>query len=168
MNEKLFFILFNFANKTETRKKFIIYFANFTYKLFFYGYIITFFYLIFNIKKYGYIVFLKYLIIPIIAFLIARILRITIKAKRPFEKMNIKNLISHKGGNSFPSNHSTSAMVLAISIGYIFNFLFIPLIIFAIITGILRIMCGLHYPIDVFFGFFIGYFFGYFGFFILF
>ncbi len=168
MNEKLFFLLFNFANKTQTRKKYIILLSKITYKLFFYLYIITFFYLIFNAKKYGQITFFKYLIIPIIAFFVARILRITIKARRPFEKFNIESLLPHKRGNSFPSNHSTSAMVLAISIGYIFKFLLIPLIILAIIAGILRIMCGLHYPIDVFFGFFIGCFFGYCGFFILF
>lgn len=168
MNEKLFFILFNFSNKTENRKKIIVLLTKFTCKLFFYAYVITFFYLIFNIQKYGYLIILKYLIIPMFAFFIARILRITIKAKRPFEKMNIKSLIYHKGGNSFPSNHSTSAMVLAISIGYIFNFLLVPLIILALITGILRIMCGVHYPIDVFFGFIIGYFLGYYGFFTLF
>lgn len=165
MNEKLFFILFNFANKSEIRKRFIVLLINFTQKLFFFSYIITFFYILF--KQYNFIIILKYLCVPFFAFLIARILRIILKIKRPFEKFNLKSLIYHKGGNSFPSNHSTSAMVLAFSIGYIFNFFIVFLIIFAIITGVLRIMAGLHYPTDVLMGFFIGFCFGYFGFFIL-
>ena len=82
--------------------------------------------------------------------------------------MEIKSLIYHKGGNSFPSNHSTSAMVLAMALGHIFPLFIFCFIILAIITGTLRIMAGVHYPIDVLAGLFIGFVFGYLGFFILF
>lgn len=168
MNQKLFEILFYFANKTEYRKKTIIFLTKLTCNLFFILYILCFIYLIFNFKNYSYIEILKYIFIPLFTFLVARTIRINVKAKRPFENMKIKSLILHKGGNSFPSNHSASAMVLAITLGNFFPSLFFMLIILAILTGILRIMVGVHYPIDVLGGFLIGLCFGYIGFFILF
>ena len=82
--------------------------------------------------------------------------------------MNIVSLVKHKGGNSMPSNHSASAMVLAISLTYIIPQYAMVFIILAIITGVFRIIAGLHYPIDVLFGFFIGILIGVLGFFILF
>lgn len=168
MNEKIFNILFNFANKGEFRKKIIVFLTKFTCDLFFIMYLIGGIYLIINFNKYGYTELFRYIFVPFIAFLTARIIRNKIKAKRPFEKMEIKSLIYHKGGNSFPSNHSTSAMVLAMALGYLFPLFIFYFIILAIITGILRIMAGVHYPIDVLMGLFIGFVFGYLGFFILF
>lgn len=168
MNEKIFNILFNFANKNEFTKKITRFLTKFTCDLFFIMYLIGGIYLLINFKKYGYTELFKYIFIPFIAFLTARIIRNTIKAKRPFEKMEIKSLIYHKGGNSFPSNHSTSAMVLAMALGHIFPLFIFGFIILAIITGVLRIMAGVHYPIDILAGLMIGFGFGYLGFFILF
>ena len=67
-----------------------------------------------------------------------------------------------------PSNHSASAMVLALALIYILPQYFIFFIILAIITGIFRVIAGLHYPIDVLFGFLLGFLIGGLGFFILF
>ncbi|MDE6181620.1 MAG: phosphatase PAP2 family protein [Eubacteriales bacterium] len=54
------------------------------------------------------------------------------------------------------------------ALGYLFPLFIFYFVILAIITGILRIMVGVHYPIDVLMGLFIGFVFGYLGFFILF
>lgn len=167
MNQKIFNILFNFANKNKFTKRTVVLLTKFTCDLFFIMYLIGILYLLINFNKYGFFVLFQYLFIPFISFFTARLLRKNINAKRPFEKTNIKSLVYHKGGNSFPSNHSTSAMVLAIALGYIFPFFMFLFVFLAIITGILRIMAGLHYPIDVIAGLLIGFLFGYLGFFIL-
>ena len=165
LNQKIFDILFNFGNK---HKKLTIFITIYSCYLFFIMYLIGYFYIFFNFHQYGYKTLVKYILVPLITIIIAKILRKKIKSKRPFEKMNITSLVKHKGGNSMPSNHSASAMVLAISLTYIIPQYAMFFIILAIITGVFRIIAGLHYPIDVLFGFFIGILIGVLGFFILF
>ncbi len=165
LNQKIFDILFNFGNK---HKKLTIFITIYSCYLFFIMYLIGYFYIFFNFKQYGYKTLVKYILVPLITIIIAKILRKKINSKRPFEKMNIVSLVKHKGGNSMPSNHSASAMVLAISLTYIIPQYAMVFIILAIITGVFRIIAGLHYPIDVLFGFFIGILIGVLGFFILF
>ncbi len=165
LNQKIFDILFNFGNK---HKKLTIFTTIYSCYLFFIMYLIGYFYIFFNFKQYGYKTLVKYILVPLITIIIAKILRKKINSKRPFEKMNIVSLVKHKGGNSMPSNHSASAMVLAISLTYIIPQYAMVFIILAIITGVFRIIAGLHYPIDVLFGFFIGILIGVLGFFILF
>lgn len=165
LNQKLFDILFTFGNK---HKKLTIFITIYSCYLFFIMYLIGYFYIFLNFNKYRYKTLLKYILIPLITIIIAKILRKNINSKRPFEKMNIISLVKHKGGNSMPSNHSASAMILAISLTYIFPKYSVFFIILALITGIFRIIAGLHYPIDVLFGFFIGITIGILGFYILF
>lgn len=165
INQEIFDRLFYFGNR---HKKLTVFVTIFSCYLFFILYALGYLYIFFNFNKFGYIDVLKYMLIPLATIVVAKILRKKINAKRPFEKMNIKSIVKHKGGNSLPSNHSASAMVLAISLTYIFPKGFYVFFILAMITGISRIMAGLHYPIDVLCGFILGAFMGIFGFFILF
>ncbi len=99
---------------------------------------------------------LKYIFIPIFALIISCFMRKVINNKRPFEVFSIEPIVSHKKGNSTPSNHSTSAMVISFALVFISE-LFKPYIfILAIITGISRIMAGIHYPFDVVLGLCLG------------
>lgn len=161
MNQKIFNILFSFGNK---HKKTTIFTTIFSCYLFFAMYTTGFIYILFNYTKYN---IFKYIFVPLVTIIIAKIIRKILKAKRPFEKMNIKSLVYHKGGGSMPSNHSASAMVLALALSYITPHLFFVYFCLALITGISRIMAGLHYPIDVFFGFLLGFCVGILGFFII-
>ncbi len=165
LNEKLFDILFSFGNR---HKKLTVFTTIYSCYLFFIMYLMGFIHILLNFHIYTYKDLLKYLIIPLITIIIAKILRKKINSKRPFERLNIKSLVKHKGGNSMPSNHSASAMVLALALGYVFPSYLMLFIILAIITGVSRITAGLHYPIDVLFGFMIGITTGVLGFFILF
>ncbi|WP_317368076.1 phosphatase PAP2 family protein [uncultured Tyzzerella sp.] len=165
LNQKIFDILFKFGNK---HKKLTVFTTIYSCYLFFIMYIMGYIYIIYNIHKFGYKILIKYAFVPLVTIIIAKILRKKIKAKRPFEKLNITSLVAHKGGNSMPSNHSASAMVLALALTYILPQYFIFFIILAIITGVFRILAGLHYPIDVLFGFILGLIIGILGFFILF
>ena len=165
LNQKLFNILFNFGNK---HKKLTVFTTIYSCYLFINMYLMGYFYIFFIFNKFGYKTLIKYIFIPLITIIVAKILRKNINSKRPFEKLNIVSLVKHKGGNSMPSNHSASAMVLALALIYILPQYFIFFIILAIITGIFRVIAGLHYPIDVLFGFLLGFFIGGLGFFILF
>lgn len=167
INQEIFDMLFRFANKNEYRKKIVILINIYSSHIFFLLYILGFIYILFNFNKFCYIDLLKYLFVPFIAIFISKIIRKNINTRRPFEILNIQSLVQHEGGNSMPSNHSVSAMVLAIAFIYIAPKYKIIFIVLAIITGMSRIMAGLHYPIDVIFGFLIGISIGVLGFFVL-
>ena len=165
LNQKLFNILFNFGNK---HKKITILITKGSCYLFFILYFLGYNYILLNFHKYNYNDILKYTFVPLLTIIIAKIIRKKINSKRPFEKMDIISLIKHKGGGAMPSNHATSSMVLAISFMYILPKYSILYIILAILTGISRIMAGLHYPIDILTGFLLGIATGLLGFYILF
>ncbi len=165
INQKMFDTLFRFGNKY---KRVTVFTTIFSCYLFFSMYLIGYIHIFLNFKAYGYKGLLRYVLTPFITIIIAKILRKKINSKRPFEEMNIKSLVKHKGGNSMPSNHSASAMVLAIALTYIIPKYFLFFIILALITGVSRVMAGIHYPIDIFFGLLLGLIIGFLGFFILF
>lgn len=89
------------------------------------------------------------IICPLISFCLVTILRKIFNRKRPYEKMNIKPLVKHKQGESFPSRHTVSAFAIAFAC-LRFNFLLgIIMIVIATIIACSRILCGVHYISDV-------------------
>jgi undecaprenyl-diphosphatase len=73
------------------------------------------------------------------------------RRSRPFEEEGVLPLLPHEGGGSFPSNHATGAMALAMGCFYVPGY---HLILFTL-AGFLcvsRVYCGLHYVTDVWFG----------------
>ena len=86
---------------------------------------------------------------PLIAFITVTILRKLINRKRPYEYMNITPLVSHKKGQSFPSRHTLSAMIIALVTLDIHMTLGIIMIILASLIGICRILAGVHHISDV-------------------
>ena len=57
---------------------------------------------------------------------------------------------------SFPSGHSTTAMASALVVGFLAPRFFRLVLIVAVMTGISRIVIGMHYPTDVVAGFAVG------------
>ena len=88
-------------------------------------------------------------------------LRTLINRERPYELLPITPLI-HKDtrGRSFPSNHTASAFVLAITALSLSPALFAVMLILAFLTGLSRLAAGLHWPEDVLAGALLGCFFG--------
>lgn len=68
------------------------------------------------------------------------------------------NLLVKKGGKfSFPSNHASNSMVLAVVIGYFWRPVLPYLFGLSILIGFTRVYVGVHYPFDVVAGWVFGY-----------
>ncbi len=95
----------------------------------------------------------KYLGVPLLLICTSIALRKIIKRPRP---ANSKK----RGQNSFPSNHSASAIIIAGACCFApvapLPFIGVMLFCLALLTGLSRVACGLHYPADVLAGFLLG------------
>ena len=92
---------------------------------------------------------LSTIIKPSLSFITVTIFRKIINRKCPYEKMNIKPLLSHKSGESFPSRHTVSAFSIALACLKINILLGNIMLILAIFVSLSRILCGVHYISDV-------------------
>ncbi|MGI5988923.1 MAG: phosphatase PAP2 family protein [Lachnospiraceae bacterium] len=94
--------------------------------------------------------FLKELLIPAALFVTVSLLRKIVDFKRPYSVYPIKSLVSkQKTGESFPSRHSASAVIIAAA-GCFFSVpLGIILFIAALLVSATRLLSGVHFPLDV-------------------
>ncbi len=92
---------------------------------------------------------LSTLLRPLSAFIFVTIIRKIINRKRPYESMNIQPLIQHKSGESLPSRHALSAMIIAFVCIDINIYLGIMMFVLAVIICLSRIIAGVHYISDV-------------------
>jgi undecaprenyl-diphosphatase len=93
----------------------------------------------------------------IFAYIIATIAKSFIVSPRPFLFFeNVKPLFLHGGMDSFPSGHATFFGALALSLFFIHKRIGILYIFVALIVCLARVAAGVHFPIDIFFGFIFG------------
>ena len=100
---------------------------------------------------------LRALLVPGISFVLVSIFRYLLNAPRPYEVTGTEPIIKRKGsGKSFPSRHTFSVFVIAVTVFY-----FWP--VAGIITGLagallatVRVLGGVHYVRDVIAGAAIG------------
>ncbi|PKM66613.1 MAG: hypothetical protein CVU95_10045 [Firmicutes bacterium HGW-Firmicutes-2] len=94
-------------------------------------------------------ILIPFLVGPLLSLLSVVIIRHFVKRERPFVMYAIEPLISHDKGPSFPSKHGTSAFAIAFAIFWIHPLIGGVAIVLALLTGISRIMVGVHYPSDI-------------------
>lgn len=148
MNEQLFFYLFglseiNFISQVS------IFLHNFTYPILFLILLSCFFLK----RKLFSIIFL--FSSGFLAWLFARLLKYIFLEPRPFVSLDITPLVIEKGF-SFPSEHASVFLALAVSMFFINKKLGYILTILAVLMGLSRVVLGVHYPIDILFGFVLG------------
>lgn len=95
--------------------------------------------------------------ISVLSWFIASLLKGFILAPRPFMVFeNFRPLFVHGGMDSFPSGHAMFFGALATSVFFYHKRLGAFLFVLAIIISLARVVSGIHYPIDIFFGLLFG------------
>ena len=165
MNEAIFFFFYNLAHQSKIFDKIVVFFAEI------FPYIIILLAVLFLSRRFSrdpdpqasglfnkkwkefFLVFAS----SGLAWLIAKVLKILFHTLRPFLALPDVHPLFIKTTFSFPSEHTTFFMALAVSIffmhkkvGYVFMF-------FALIIGLSRIIAGVHFPIDILGGFILGF-----------
>jgi|SRR3989344_2178935 len=92
----------------------------------------------------------------VFAWIIARILKLLLRAERPFEIFPDMTNLFPEPGYSFPSGHATFFAAIAISIFLLHRRAGSAFIFFALLVGVARIIIGVHFPIDILGGFVLG------------
>lgn len=87
----------------------------------------------------------------VIAFGILFILSKLFISERPFVHHTVTQLIAHAANQSFPSDHTTGAMTVALALLAFTRFKRVGwlLVVVASLIGFSRIFVGVHYPLDV-------------------
>lgn len=144
LDEKIFLLLFK--QMKDNRIAYVIRLvALYASKVFLVTYVLLMLWLAVNRA----FMLLPYLLGPALSLLSVIVIRRFVNRKRPFEIFGFEPLIEHETGCSFPSKHGTSAFAIAIAMMWVHPLLGCIGILFAVLTGISRIMVGVHYPSDI-------------------
>lgn len=93
---------------------------------------------------------LRALIVPATVFCGITIMRMIINAKRPYEVYAFDPLVNKKTkGKSFPSRHTASAFIIALTFLKYETNLGILMLVIAVMIALVRIITGVHFVRDV-------------------
>ena len=91
-----------------------------------------------------------FIVIPGGSFALLSIVRGQLDYARPYEEWAIKPLIPREGqGESMPSRHVFSAVMIALCVWLVQWWLGLILLVLALALAIIRVIGGVHYPRDV-------------------
>ncbi len=94
--------------------------------------------------------FLQALLVPAICFIAVSALRKIINRARPYETLDIDPVIKkNTQGKSFPSRHTFSMAMIAMTWLYWYLPVGLILLVFTVGMALVRVMGGVHYPSDV-------------------
>jgi undecaprenyl-diphosphatase len=85
-----------------------------------------------------------------LAFALAQILARASDERRPFQDHPVHQLLAHSPGVSMPSDHATAAFTIGFGVLVFLNRRAgLALTAAALLIGVARVWCGLHYPGDI-------------------
>lgn len=152
MNKRLFFCAYNTARQNKAVGKVAVFLASHTNKIYAIVYCIGVLYAFFQSSN----LFFRFIFVPFICMVYNTVLRKILNRPRPFNELNIESLIEHDDKGSCPSNHSAGAMVISVAWYSISPIIGVGLTVLAVLTGVSRVMTGVHYPLDVALGWAVG------------
>ena len=93
------------------------------------------------------------ILVPGFVFLAGTLLRAKLNFPRPYEQPGFTPLVEKETrGKSFPSRHALSAAVLAAVWLYFYPAVGIVMIVVTLLICVLRVLAGVHFPLDVIVG----------------
>lgn len=164
MNNFLFFSLHNLANQNIFFDKLIIFIAEpFSNLIILFTFLFLLIHHEVNFKKqnfkenlYKMKEILYVFFVGASAYISSVVLKGIFNRLRPFEvHQNVVQLFEETT-SAFPSSHAAFYMALGISVYFIHKKVGSVLIFFALIIGIVRIIAGVHYPVDILGGYVLG------------
>lgn len=103
----------------------------------------------------------KAVLVPSVSFVIVTVIRSKINRLRPYEAWSIRPLIQKDTkGQSMPSRHVFSSVIISMTILYLNKPLGIFFLIVSFLEACIRVIAGLHYVSDVLVGYILGILFG--------
>ena len=146
---EFFKLINNLANKNMILDKTMIFFSQYVPYIYMSAIVIVF---ILGIKQnkceYRKIAF-STVVITVINLILNLIIRSVFYVDRPFVHNRVNLLLPHDAASSFPSNHATGTMSIALGLGKYNRILGVIMTIVSIIVGFSRVYVGHHYPMDV-------------------
>ena len=149
MNMELFGIINNLANKNTILDKIMIFFSEYGPYIFMAAIVIVFILGLKEKKCENRKIAVSSVIITVINLIINLIVRSIFHVDRPFIHNKVNLLLPHDSASSFPSNHATGAMSIALGLEKYNKLLSRILTILSIIIGFSRVYVGHHYPTDI-------------------
>lgn len=149
MNMELFRIINNLDNKNTILDKIMIFFSEYGPYISMAAIVIVF---ILGLKQKNCEnrkIAVSTVVITVINLIINLIVRSIFHVDRPFVHNKVNLLLPHDSASSFPSNHATGTMSIALGLEKYNKLLSRILTILSIIIGFSRVYVGHHYPIDV-------------------
>ncbi|MFP4022043.1 MAG: phosphatase PAP2 family protein [Halanaerobium sp.] len=159
IDQKLFFVMYDFTVSHEFISKLAVFITKFFPKFFSLIYFIVGGWLIYT----GNFRLRAFILIPAAVYLLVKSIPIFYNRRRPFAELVLQNLVNQKEDHSFPSTHTASSMIISLVILNISFELGILMIVLAFLTALSRIMVGVHYPTDILGGWLIAMIFYFFG-----
>lgn len=93
---------------------------------------------------------LRTVLVPAAAFVLCTVLRKVWNRPRPFELEGLEPLVdTHSKGEGFPSRHAASAVIIALAAWYAAPGMGAALSVIAVLICAVRVIAGVHHPVDV-------------------
>ena len=156
MNESLFRFLNNLAGQNDFFDKIVLFSAEFLILSVF----VVLAYFVIRARGNRQVAIKNSVIIiftALLAWACADMIKYIFSNPRPFLTLDSVNLLFEHGGyDSFPSGHTTIFVAVASSFMFYSRRLGLVMMFLALITGVSRVISGVHWPVDILGGFILG------------
>ena len=149
MNMEIFKLINDLANKNTVLDNIMIFFSEYGPYISMAAIVIVFILGLKEKKCESRKIAVSTVVVTVINLIINIIVRSIFHVDRPFVHNKVNLLLPHDSASSFPSNHATGTMSIALGVRKYNKLLSIMLSILSIIIGFSRVYVGHHYPMDV-------------------